>query len=55
LDPWPPENYDYEAELARRKYKVVSLHQWEAADDIDSQGFTKVYPLPHFLGKKKNS
>lgn len=50
LDPWPPENYDYEAELARRKYKVVSLHQWEAADDIDSQGFTKVYPLPHFLG-----
>ncbi|XP_053993789.1 uncharacterized protein LOC128884412 isoform X2 [Hylaeus volcanicus] len=49
MDPWPPENYDYDAELARRKYKVVPLHQWEAADDVDSQGFTKVYPLPYFL------
>lgn len=50
LDPWPPSDFDCDVELRRRKLKVVPLDQWEAADDVDEEGFTKVYPISYYPG-----
>ena len=50
LDSWPPEDFDYASELQRRRYKTVPLDHWEAEDDVDKNGFTKVYPIPHYSG-----
>lgn len=50
MDDWPPPNFDYATELKKRKYKQVSFDQWEEADDIDAEGFTKVYEITHFPG-----
>lgn len=50
LPDWPPPNYDYSEALRKRNLKLVSLEEWEAADDVDEAGFTKVYQIAHFEG-----
>eukprot|EP01053_Blabericola_migrator_P002432 Blabericola_migrator_1__2431@NODE_1685_length_4002_cov_97_585260_g1092_i0_p1_GENE_NODE_1685_length_4002_cov_97_585260_g1092_i0NODE_1685_length_4002_cov_97_585260_g1092_i0_p1_ORF_typecomplete_len413_score86_99CDC27/PF09507_10/0_00068HHV5_US34A/PF17087_5/0_14Herpes_LMP1/PF05297_11/0_93FAM176/PF14851_6/6_7_NODE_1685_length_4002_cov_97_585260_g1092_i018573095 len=50
MEDWPPADYDYQAELEKRKLKQVAFDQWEEADDVDSEGFTKVYQITHFPG-----
>ncbi|EZG78222.1 putative unchacterized apicomplexan-specific serine rich low complexity protein [Gregarina niphandrodes] len=50
LDDWPPKDFDYEKELAERKLKRVGFEQWEAEDDVDEQGRTKVYEITHYPG-----
>lgn len=54
MDAWPPPNFDYEAELQRRKLRCVAFEDWEEADDIDSHGFQKVYQIAHFPGIYRN-
>lgn len=50
LPPWPPSDYDWDVALRNRKLKLTPLDQWEQADDIDENGFTKVYPISPFEG-----
>eukprot|EP01056_Protomagalhaensia_sp_Gyna25_P003719 Protomagalhaensia_sp_Gyna_25__3718@NODE_333_length_3839_cov_163_903947_g260_i0_p1_GENE_NODE_333_length_3839_cov_163_903947_g260_i0NODE_333_length_3839_cov_163_903947_g260_i0_p1_ORF_typecomplete_len552_score105_06_NODE_333_length_3839_cov_163_903947_g260_i09542609 len=54
MDDWPPPTFDFAAELKKRKLKQVSFDQWEVADDIDLEGFTKVYEITHFPGMYRN-
>lgn len=48
---WPAKDFDYKAELAKRKLRQVSFDVWEDEDDIDDEGVTKVYEITHFSGK----
>eukprot|EP01054_Gregarina_sp_Poly1_P001829 Gregarina_sp_Poly_1__1828@NODE_1475_length_4047_cov_55_673116_g978_i0_p1_GENE_NODE_1475_length_4047_cov_55_673116_g978_i0NODE_1475_length_4047_cov_55_673116_g978_i0_p1_ORF_typecomplete_len577_score81_03DUF465/PF04325_13/0_009PGA2/PF07543_12/59PGA2/PF07543_12/0_65_NODE_1475_length_4047_cov_55_673116_g978_i022764006 len=50
LPEWPPAGFDYQFELRARKCKQISFDQWEEADDVDAEGFTKVYEITHFPG-----
>ncbi|ETW37003.1 hypothetical protein PFTANZ_02302 [Plasmodium falciparum Tanzania (2000708)] len=50
LPDWPPPDYDYKDELYNRKLKLVPLEEYEDKEDIDSQGFRKVYQISAFPG-----
>eukprot|EP00920_Eleutheroschizon_duboscqi_P032638 GHVT01078700.1.p1 GENE.GHVT01078700.1~~GHVT01078700.1.p1 ORF type:complete len:437 (+),score=146.66 GHVT01078700.1:1335-2645(+) len=45
LPPWPPIGFDYKAELENRKLKQVTLEEYEDMDDVDKNGYTKVYQI----------
>ncbi|PHJ16571.1 unchacterized apicomplexan-specific serine rich low complexity protein [Cystoisospora suis] len=47
---WPPPDFNYEAELRKRRLKLVTLEEYEDLDDVDEQGFTKVYQISAFPG-----
>lgn len=47
---WPPEKFDYSAELEKRKLKLVPLEEYEDLDDVDEGGYTKVYQISAFPG-----
>lgn len=56
LPDWPPnDDAFYQAELAKRSLKKVSIDQWEWEPDIDSKGRKKVYELTQFRGLFRNS
>lgn len=48
---WPPPDFNYEAELRKRRLKLVTLEEYEDLDDVDEQGFTKVYQISAFPGE----
>lgn len=48
---WPPEDFDYSKELEKRKLKWVSLEEYEDLDDVDKNGYTKVYQISAFPGE----
>jgi len=50
LPPWPPEDFDYSKALRQQKYRQVEFDQWEEADDVDADGFTKLYEISNFPG-----
>lgn len=50
LPPWPPENFNFDEELEKRKLKRMGFDQWEEADDVDENGFRKVYEISYFPG-----
>ncbi|SPJ10001.1 conserved Plasmodium protein, unknown function [Plasmodium sp. DRC-Itaito] len=50
LPDWPPPDYDYKDELYNRKLKLVPLEEYEDKEDIDSEGFRKVYQISAFPG-----
>ncbi|CDJ33699.1 uncharacterized protein EMH_0055570 [Eimeria mitis] len=47
---WPPADFDYSKELEKRKLKWVSLEEYEDLDDVDKNGYTKVYQISAFPG-----
>lgn len=55
LPAWPPEDFDYAGELEKRKLKLVAFNDWEEADDVDSEGYSKVYEITHFPGLYRDS
>jgi len=53
---WPPvEEEFYLAELAKRKYRKVTIQEWEWVPDVDNDGNKKVYELSQFRGVFRNS
>jgi len=50
LPPWPPEDWNPSAALLARKLKVVDIEEWDDTEDVDEEGFTKVYQLSQFRG-----
>jgi len=51
LPDWPPAEPEYyEAELAKRKLRRVSIQEWEWVPEIDKDGRAKVYELMQFKG-----
>ncbi|CBZ51029.1 conserved hypothetical protein [Neospora caninum Liverpool] len=50
LPDWPPADFDYVTELTNRRLKLVTLEEYEDLDDVDEQGFTKVYQISAFPG-----
>ncbi|CRH03747.1 conserved Plasmodium protein, unknown function [Plasmodium relictum] len=50
LPDWPLPDYNYEEELKKRKLKLVSLEEYEDKEDIDKDGFRKVYQISAFPG-----
>eukprot|EP00922_Rhytidocystis_sp_ex-Travisia-forbesii_P006998 GHVS01010230.1.p1 GENE.GHVS01010230.1~~GHVS01010230.1.p1 ORF type:complete len:431 (-),score=96.47 GHVS01010230.1:200-1492(-) len=50
LPPWPPVDYDFRKVLGERKLKWISLEEWEDAEDVDEEGYTKVYEISSFPG-----
>lgn len=50
LPDWPPADYNYEEELKKRKLKLVPLEEYEDEEDIDKNGFRKVYEISAFPG-----
>ncbi|EER11648.1 uncharacterized apicomplexan-specific serine rich low complexity protein, putative [Perkinsus marinus ATCC 50983] len=50
MPPWPPLDYDYEKELNRRGFRIVTLQDWEEEADLDKEGRAKVYALSQFPG-----
>lgn len=47
---WPPADFDYSRELEKRKLKWVALEEYEDLDDVDKDGYTKVYQISAFPG-----
>lgn len=53
---WPPtEEEFYLAELNKRKYRKVTIQQWEWVPDVDNDGCKKVYELSQFRGVFRSS
>lgn len=50
MDPWPPADFNYQAELVKRQLKQLTFDMWEEADDVDANNFKKVYEITHFPG-----
>ncbi|CRG93508.1 conserved Plasmodium protein, unknown function [Plasmodium gallinaceum] len=50
LPDWPLPDYNYDEELKKRKLKLVSLEEYEDKEDIDKDGFRKVYQISAFPG-----
>lgn len=51
LPDWPPtDQAHYEAELARRSLRLVSVAEWEWVPEEDEKGRRKVYELSQFKG-----
>mmetsp|Transcript_4513 Transcript_4513/g.10643 ORF Transcript_4513/g.10643 Transcript_4513/m.10643 type:complete len:303 (-) Transcript_4513:102-1010(-) len=56
LPDWPPAEEElYQAELAKRKLRKVSIQEWEWVPEEDSSGRRKVYELSQFRGLFRNS
>ncbi len=49
---WPPADFDWDAELKKRRLRRVALDDWEDAEDVSSDGLTKVYEISHYKGEK---
>lgn len=56
LPDWPPtdEAY-YQAELARRSLRKVTIEEWEWLPEVDEKGRRKVYELSQYRGMFRNS
>jgi hypothetical protein len=50
LPVWPPENFDYEAELTKRRCRRVSVAAFGDEPEFDERGFCKVYELSTLPG-----
>ncbi|SCN60731.1 conserved Plasmodium protein, unknown function [Plasmodium chabaudi chabaudi] len=55
LPDWPIPYYDYTKELENKKLKLVSLEEFEDHEDIDKNGFKKVYEISAFPGVFRDS
>jgi len=56
LPDWPPtEEEAYVEELKKRKYRQVSIQEWEWVPELDNNGLAKVYMLKQFPGVFRNS
>ncbi|VEV55647.1 conserved Plasmodium protein, unknown function [Plasmodium vinckei vinckei] len=55
LPDWPIPYYDYTNELETKKLKLVSLEEFEDHEDIDKNGFKKVYEISAFPGVFRDS
>merc|ERR1719491_2078711 len=55
LPPWPPENFDYDAALAKRRYRRVPTVAFDKAPEVDEGGHRKAYELEQFVGLFRNS
>ncbi|CAD2089085.1 conserved Plasmodium protein, unknown function [Plasmodium vinckei lentum] len=55
LPDWPIPYYDYTNELENKKLKLVSLEEFEDHEDIDKNGFKKVYEISAFPGVFRDS
>ena len=38
MPPWPPEGFNFDAELSKLKCKRVTFDKWEVEDDVDEHG-----------------
>lgn len=53
---WPPSEEEfYLTELAKRKYRKVTIQEWEWVPEADADGCKKVYELSQFRGVFRNS
>ncbi|ANQ06816.1 Uncharacterized protein PCOAH_00010160 [Plasmodium coatneyi] len=50
LPDWPTPDFNYEPELTRRKLRLVPLEEYEDEEDINKEGFRKVYEISAFPG-----
>lgn len=50
LPPWPPENFDSDAELAVLRYWRAPVNTFDQEPEFDKQGFRKAYELEQFKG-----
>lgn len=52
---WPPSDPAYyDAELAKRSFRRVSIQEWEWVPEVDDKGRHKVYELSQFKGVFRN-
>ncbi|KAF8818528.1 hypothetical protein IE077_004331 [Cardiosporidium cionae] len=47
---WLSFDKEYSKELSQKELKCVSLEEWEDLEDLDENGFTKVYEISGFPG-----
>ncbi|GAB65112.1 hypothetical protein PCYB_051300 [Plasmodium cynomolgi strain B] len=47
---WPTPDFNYEPELTKRKLRLVPLEEYEDEEDINKEGFRKVYEISAFPG-----
>ncbi|EKX72827.1 conserved hypothetical protein [Theileria equi strain WA] len=47
---WPPSDFDYNGELSKRKLKLFKIEEFENQENVDSNGYGKVYELSAFPG-----
>ncbi|UKK01263.2 hypothetical protein MACK_002076 [Theileria orientalis] len=47
---WPPQDFDFDAELEKRKFRAYKVEEFEEKDNIDKDGYTKVYQVTAFPG-----
>jgi len=52
---WPPANFDYSAELEKRKLRKIDFKYWRIERDVDERGYKKVYEIPSYPGVFKNA
>lgn len=50
LPPWPPENYDFDSELLKRRFRRIPINVFDQHPEFDEQGFRKAYELEQFKG-----
>lgn len=50
LPAWPPENFDYDAELARHRLFRAEMTTFDQTGELDARGFRKAYELEQFKG-----
>ncbi|EUD67109.1 hypothetical protein C922_02693 [Plasmodium inui San Antonio 1] len=50
LPNWPTPDFNYEPELTKRKLRLVPLEEYEDEEDINKEGFRKVYEISAFPG-----
>ncbi|KJP89518.1 hypothetical protein AK88_00729 [Plasmodium fragile] len=50
LPEWPTPDFNYEPELTKRKLRLVPLEVYEDEEDINKEGFRKVYEISAFPG-----
>lgn len=50
MPPWPPENFDCDAELTRLRFRRVSTLTFDREPELDEKGFRKAYELEQFRG-----
>lgn len=50
LPPWPPEDWTPDLALKERKLIKVDLDEWDDTEDVNEEGFTKVYELSQYPG-----
>eukprot|EP00375_Theileria_parva_P000765 XP_763435.1 hypothetical protein [Theileria parva strain Muguga] len=47
---WPPPDFDYNSELEKRKFRLYSVEDFENVENVDSNGYSKVYQVTAFPG-----